>query len=71
MKDRNLGLEDPTHAQATTKAEDLTYFFFASFFFFQFTINIQGLVCTLPLEMEFLSLDSCYKIKSLFIQLHE
>lgn len=53
------------------KQKTLLIFSLLPFFFFQFTINIQGLVCTLPLEMEFLSLDSCYKIKSLFIQLHE
>lgn len=45
--------------------------FLLLFPFFHFTINIQSSVSTLPLEMEFLSLDSCYKIKSLFIQLHE
>ena len=62
-----------TSAQGTAQTEDLTYFSLSFFFFlfFHFTINIQSSVSTLPLEMEFLSLDSCYKIKSLFIQLHE
>ena len=57
--------------RAQPKQKNLLIFSFLLFFFFQFTINIQSSVSTLPLEMEFLSLDSRYKIKSLFIQLHE
>lgn len=66
------GQEEPVTADGTIQVEDLIFFLFLLLFiFFQLTINIQGLVSTLPLKMEFLSLDSCYKIKSLFIQLHE
>lgn len=57
-------------APGTTHAEDLAHFFFPSSFP-PFTVNIQGSVSTLSLEMEFLSLDSRSQIKSLFIQSHE